>query len=41
MKKFFAATLLMIAGAVLFASCASSRKSGCPNNPQANYRFRG
>ncbi len=34
--------LLMIAlTAVLATSCYSSRKNGCPGNPQANYRFRG
>jgi hypothetical protein len=33
--------ILLIALAMIAASCSSSRKYGCPGNPQANYRFRG
>ena len=41
MKNKFLAALLLIITAVTVTSCYSSRKSGCPANPQASYRFRG
>ena len=38
--KFLAAVMLLLA-AVIVTSCYSSRKQGCPGNPQASYKFRG
>ncbi len=39
-NKFFAALLLFIL-AISVTSCYSSRKQGCPGNPNANYKFKG
>jgi hypothetical protein len=39
-NKFFVLVLLALT-AIAISSCYSSRKSGCPMNPQNNYRFRG
>jgi hypothetical protein len=41
MKKSFFSILALTLAAIIITSCYSSRKSGCPANPQANYRFRG
>jgi hypothetical protein len=41
MKNKAVSILLFFALAVIASSCASSKKYGCPGNPQANYRFRG
>lgn len=41
MKNKVLAALMLICMAVMVTSCYSSRKSGCPSNPQANYKFRG
>jgi len=41
MKKIAFAAVFIAFAAMLFASCSSSRKTGCPNSPQSNYRFRG
>ena len=41
MKDKFLAALMLIVVTIVVTSCYSSRKSGCPGNPQANYKFRG
>ncbi len=41
MKAKFLAALMLIVVTIVVTSCYSSRKSGCPGNPQANYKFRG
>ncbi|HKB43821.1 MAG TPA: hypothetical protein VKC90_05515 [Chitinophagaceae bacterium] len=41
MKNKFLAALMLIITTVAITSCYSSRKSGCPANPQSSYRFRG
>jgi len=41
MKNKFFAALLLIVIALAVTSCASSRKTGCPGNPNANYKFKG
>jgi len=41
MKNKFIAFVLLIVLAVGFSSCFSSRKSGCPGNPQSNFKFKG
>ncbi len=41
MKKFAFVALLLMAVSVFASSCYSSRKNGCPGNPQGNYKFRG
>jgi hypothetical protein len=41
MKNKFIAALMLIVMALAVTSCYSSRKSGCPMNPQSNYKFRG
>lgn len=41
MKNKAVAILFFFALAVIASSCASSRKYGCPGNPQANYKWRG
>jgi hypothetical protein len=41
MKMKFLTALVLIVMALVISSCYSSRKSGCPANPQSNYRFRG
>lgn len=38
-KALLILTLFVLA--ITATSCYSSRKNGCPGNPQANYRFRG
>lgn len=39
-NKFLLLTILALV-AIVISSCYSSRKSGCPMNPQGNYRYRG
>lgn len=41
MKNISLVALFLILLTVVATSCYSSRKNGCPNNPQANYKFRG
>ncbi|MGZ5219091.1 MAG: hypothetical protein ACXWV6_06360 [Chitinophagaceae bacterium] len=41
MKNFSVVALLLIVVTVLSTSCYSSRKNGCPGNPQANFKFKG
>jgi len=41
MKNKLYAVLMIILLAVVVSSCYSSRKSGCPMNPQSNYKFKG
>jgi hypothetical protein len=41
MKNKFFATILIVLVALVATSCYSSRKGGCPGNPQANYKFKG
>ncbi|HKZ65645.1 MAG TPA: hypothetical protein VJ111_04790 [Chitinophagaceae bacterium] len=41
MKKLSFAALLLLAVTILTTSCYSSRKNGCPGNPQGSYKFKG
>jgi hypothetical protein len=41
MKNKFIALVMIVLAAIAISSCYSSRKSGCPMNPQSNYRFKG
>jgi hypothetical protein len=41
MKNKFLVVVFLALAAVAMSSCYSSRKSGCPMNPQSSYRFRG
>ncbi|HYM93490.1 MAG TPA: hypothetical protein VET23_05075 [Chitinophagaceae bacterium] len=41
MKNRFLAVLALLGVIVIITSCYSSRKYGCPANPQTNTRFRG
>ncbi len=41
MKNKFFATILIVITALVITSCYSSRKQGCPGNPQANFKFKG
>jgi len=41
MKNKFLTLILLALVALAISSCYSSRKSGCPMNPQSSYRFRG
>jgi len=41
MKNKFLSLLVLALVAIFVTSCYSSRKQGCPGNPQGNYKFRG
>jgi hypothetical protein len=41
MKNKIVNALMLILVTVAISSCYSTRKSGCPGNPTANYKFRG
>ena len=41
MKNKFFAVVLLVVTAIIMTSCYSSRKQGCPGNPQANFKFKG
>ncbi|MDP4262328.1 MAG: hypothetical protein Q8941_07335 [Bacteroidota bacterium] len=41
MKTRLLTILALIILAITITSCYSSRKSGCPMNPQSNYKYRG
>ena len=41
MKNKVLALVMLIVMALFVTSCSSSRKTGCPGNPNANYKFRG
>jgi hypothetical protein len=41
MKNKFLAAILIVIVALITTSCYSSRKQGCPGNPNANFKFKG
>lgn len=41
MKNKTISLLLLTVLTLIFTSCFSSRKTGCPGNPQGNYKFKG
>ncbi|MGK2864397.1 MAG: hypothetical protein ACSLE0_20870 [Chitinophagaceae bacterium] len=41
MKNFSFTALFLIILTLVGTSCYSSRKNGCPGNPQGSYRFKG
>lgn len=40
MKNSLLTALLLVLMAVVITSCYATRKTGCPENPTANHKFR-